>query len=114
MPIRHFILFAAVLLGLATFAGACGDHRAEEFCTNLCECTAGQSEQEQAACVSGCTDGINQSDEESGDRIVSNECFSCVSQTTCERLETSCSADCESAIDFRANTEQPIPRPGDQ
>jgi len=116
MPIRRSLFTVLAFVGLANFA-ACGDHRAEEFCTSICQCTSDGTEEGVAVCATECTNDITIAEEQTGDeRILSDACFSCVTTSSCQQL-ANCEADCQSLTDVISD-DQPVPLPdplpGDQ
>ncbi len=109
MPMRHYLISTFLLLALAGLTTACGDHRNEAFCSAICKCTVSPSD--LAECTNACTEDLDEADEQQDQPLITDECFACVNQTSCQRLDVACEAACVPI----PNPDPPQdPQPGDQ
>lgn len=99
-----------LLLSIGSLA-ACGeDHRTEDFCNMICSCQG--TDEEQAQCTAGCSGAVDASEESQGVSPISDECYACVNNTSCQIIETSCASACADLADA-FNEPTPEPDPGE-
>jgi len=116
MMLMKLLLKPSLLVLLLSFGplAACGpDHRTEDFCNMLCACDS-NSDEEQAQCAAGCSGAVDASEESQGFSPISDECYACVTNTSCQVIETSCASACADLADaFNGQTPDPEPDPGE-
>lgn len=100
------------MLALTTLLVGCGeDHRTEDFCSMLCACSA--DAQDVEFCTTSCTGQLDAADESDGMSLISDECFACVNNTSCSRVQTACASDCSALEDVGDDQPPPEPVPGE-
>lgn len=100
----------AILLALSCIT-ACGeDHRTEDFCNLLCECTSADDPEGAAQCNASCFASFDAIEEATGSSPITDACYACLNNTSCQLVQSGCADDCASL----GNTlNQPEPPQGD-